>query len=548
MATLADLIVRITADTKGLKTGFSEVRDEAEKTESRIQRMSTKLSGVGRSMTMGVTVPMVAGMAAATVAAASEEKEMAILEQALRNNAGATAEQVAGVEEWITKTQNATAIADGELRPALGALVAVTKDTGKAQDLMGTAMDLATAKGTSVSSMAEAIAKAYNGNIGVLGRYGVATKDAAGNTLDFDAIMQNANKTFGGSTAKAADTASGKLAKLKNSFADITEDIGTMFLPIVEKVAGALSGALGFIEKLPGPVKDIGAAFAILLTVAGPVLWIVGTMGTGIQTLHAAFTVLRTSTMLATTAQWLLNIAMSANPVALIVLGIVALIAIFVLLWKKCEWFRDFWKGLWGGIKDAFWAVVNFIKENWVSLLLTGPFGIAYTFIKDHFEEIKAIAEKVGTALGDAFWAAVRAIKDAFSWLKDEAFAIWNKMEEIPVLGRVLDIAQNTVGAAFNLATGDEAGMAANAKAITGNLPQFADGGVAVGPKSGYLAVLHGTETVTPGTPQPSVVVQVSGNTFVGNSKDAARAITDMVETEMGRDVNRAMRGRFVYA
>ncbi len=60
--------------------------------------------------------------------------------------------------------------------------------------------------------------------------------------------------------------------------------------------------------------------------------------------------------------------------------------------------------------------------------------------------------------------------------------------------------------------------------------------------------MLHGDEIVTPVDRVAGVTVNVTGNTFVGNSKDAARAITDMVEREMGRDVNRAMRGRFVYA
>lgn len=77
-------------------------------------------------------------------------------------------------------------------------------------------------------------------------------------------------------------------------------------------------------------------------------------------------------------------------------------------------------------------------------------------------------------------------------------------------------------------------------------LAGFAEGGVASGPRSGYLALLHGTELVTPldkGKAVPTVVVNVTGNTFVGNSRDASRAITDMVSREMGRDVARLMKG-----
>lgn len=61
-------------------------------------------------------------------------------------------------------------------------------------------------------------------------------------------------------------------------------------------------------------------------------------------------------------AQAVLNAVMSANPVALVIIAITALIAIFVVLWNKCDWFRDFWIGLWEGIKTVFENVWSGIK------------------------------------------------------------------------------------------------------------------------------------------------------------------------------------------
>ncbi|AWK52208.1 hypothetical protein DIC82_14910 [Clostridium beijerinckii] len=54
-----------------------------------------------------------------------------------------------------------------------------------------------------------------------------------------------------------------------------------------------------------------------------------------------------------TAAQWALNAAMSANPITLFIIGIVALIAIFVLLWNKCEGFRNFFIYMWQSIKSG---------------------------------------------------------------------------------------------------------------------------------------------------------------------------------------------------
>lgn len=67
-------------------------------------------------------------------------------------------------------------------------------------------------------------------------------------------------------------------------------------------------------------------------------------------------------------AQGILNAVMSANPITLIVIAIAALVAIFVVLWNKCDWFREFWIGLWENIKtfcsDAINAIISFFTES----------------------------------------------------------------------------------------------------------------------------------------------------------------------------------------
>lgn len=82
-----------------------------------------------------------------------------------------------------------------------------------------------------------------------------------------------------------------------------------------------------------------------------------GTLTLG-ETLVGLFTGKVTLAQLATAglskAQAVLNAVMSANPIALVIIAITALIAIFVVLWNKCDWFRDFWIGLWEGIKTVF--------------------------------------------------------------------------------------------------------------------------------------------------------------------------------------------------
>lgn len=67
-----------------------------------------------------------------------------------------------------------------------------------------------------------------------------------------------------------------------------------------------------------------------------------------------------------TVAQWALNSAFLACPITWIVIGIAALIAVFVLLWNKCEGFRNFFIAMWQGIQSA---IQNF--DLWITTAMT---------------------------------------------------------------------------------------------------------------------------------------------------------------------------------
>lgn len=171
----------------------------------------------------------------------------------------------------------------------------------------------------------------------------------------------------------------------------------------------------------------------------------------------------RAATLVATAAQWLWNIAMMANPVGLIILAIVALIAIFVLLWQKCDWFRNFWIGAWNVIWGAIKFVWDWVKDNWPLLLviITGPIGWAVGIIIAYWDEIKAgfravvnfIVEWVGRFLApfvairdrirevgiwqtlvDGFKAAINFIIGAWNRL-DFSLGPWSIPTWVPFIG-----------------------------------------------------------------------------------------------------------------
>ena len=90
--------------------------------------------------------------------------------------------------------------------------------------------------------------------------------------------------------------------------------------------------------------------------------------------------------------QWLLNAALDANPVGLIIIAIAALIAIIVLIATKTTWFQDLWKVAWGWIKNTAVDVWEWLKAlpdkladvfKSVAGAISSPFLAAFNFVAD---------------------------------------------------------------------------------------------------------------------------------------------------------------------
>lgn len=89
-------------------------------------------------------------------------------------------------------------------------------------------------------------------------------------------------------------------------------------------------------------------------------------------------------------AQWLMNAAMSANPIGLAVVAIAALIAVVVLIATKTTWFQTIWRNSWKWIKSAAVDTWNYLKQipGWISsafshvaTFITAPYRAAFNGI-----------------------------------------------------------------------------------------------------------------------------------------------------------------------
>ncbi len=482
--------------------------------------VGNKAINTGRAMT-AASLPLIAGFALSARAAMGEAKEVALLEKAMRNATGATAGQVAAMEAWITKTQNATGVADGELRPAMAHLLRATGDATRSQDLMNQALDISAATGKPIEQVALAMAKAHNGNVGALGRLGIATKSADGATMTFEQTLAKAAETMGGSAAAAADTAAGRTAIMQAKLADASETLGTALLPMIERGTAAIAGladrfndlspstqgwivkaglaaiatgpllmgvggvtkGLGALSRVSGNVaiafgKNAKSAPLYARAIAGATKGVgsfARSVATGVAALgrqaaaatvaaartvaHTAATIAARSAQLAVAAaskawaaaQWLLNAAMSANPIGLVVVAVAGLVAAFVIAWKKSETFRRIVTGAWEGIKRSAFTVFNGLAgffRSWgprIVTILTGPIGALVLTIARNWDRIRSSAAaafgavvsfargfpgRIRSAVGNLGRLLYSAGRDVVYGLRDGISAAWSAVTE----------------------------------------------------------------------------------------------------------------------
>ena len=119
---------------------------------------------------------------------------------------------------------------------------------------------------------------------------------------------------------------------------------------------------------------------------------------------HATWSgIVKAATVTWTGVQWLLNVALTANPIGLIIVGIAALIAIIVLIATKTTWFQTAWRVAWTGIKTVALAVWNWLKN--LPGMIGDAFGKVYGFITAPFRAaFNMVARAWNSTIGKLSW------------------------------------------------------------------------------------------------------------------------------------------------
>ncbi len=258
------------------------------------------------------------------------------------------------------------------------------------------------------------------------------------------------------------------LTSIKKGFVDILNAFLQMSAGMdMEAIAAGISNAFQwFIDTVVPIIKDSIQFFLdnkdlIIAGIAGIgaafLAWKVTSIITGAVNAMKSLTL---ATQGQTIAQKLLNLVMKANPIGIVITLIAGLVTAFVVLWKKSEAFRNFWKSLWNDIKTIVEPVVNFIKNVFTAAWnnIKRVWEASKPFFKAIGEIIKSIFSVVSGVITGDFSKAWEGIKNVFSnvgsFFKTVIKTIINAFKELPE--KMVEIGKNILG---GLKKGIESGI-----------------------------------------------------------------------------------------
>lgn len=319
-----------------------------------------------------------------------------------------------------------------------------------------------------VSGMGDAAAGGQNLNV-ILDELGVTSlrqtdtmkrlssaSELMSSMVDLSNNAWEENTALTNESAKRYETTAAKITQMKNTITELCVKLGDILLPIIQSVINAISRFANWLTNLNPAVQKVIVAVLAIVSALGPFMIILAKLITSFGTIMTIVPKIVTVIKAVKTAFAAFNATLLANPIVLIVAAIAALVAGFVLLWNKCEGFRNFWINLWENVKNVckkvidgivgfFNGIINFIKNNWQSLLLflVNPFAGAFKLLYDNCEGFRNFVDGIIQKIKNIFASIVsfintnviQPIKNFFApivgWFTELFMSIYNSLASI---------------------------------------------------------------------------------------------------------------------
>jgi len=199
------------------------------------------------------------------------------------------------------------------------------------------------------------------------------------------ADLSNAFKSVGKDADQMADKTEHATRRMAEGF-DNASMQSSMLSGGIGDIGGSLTAAFGddsAIGAFGAQMENVGTIIMGVTGASDLLLFATNNLKLGSLRMAAA-------TKIQAAAQWISNSAFLASPLTWIILGIIALVAVIVLIATKTDWFSKAWRASWKWIKDAAQATWDFVKKipGWtaqafgkIAEFISKPYRVAFNLI-----------------------------------------------------------------------------------------------------------------------------------------------------------------------
>jgi hypothetical protein len=375
-STIPPILVQLQADISGLKKGLADAEKAIKGVDSNVKTASTgvnnftnsiKKLGVIAGATFG-TAQIVNFFRSSVAESTKAEAAQARLANLLMNTNGATQAQITALGQQARALEKVGVVSADNITVAQSQLATFDLTAASIATLTPAILNYVTAeKGAAATTdefkqMTNGLAQAMQGNFASLTKTGfvldAATKATIANGTEMErsrAVVEVLNSTYKDFNENLRKTSQGAMQVAINDFNNLKQKVGSELVPVISQFVGTLtSRVIPALTKLVDfLVKNKDSIIAVTkVLIAGAAAY--ATYRTAMIVASATTAAFRVVMVLMRGAQLasiastnglaasilVMNAAMRANPIGVIITALTLVAAGFVVAWKNSETFR----------------------------------------------------------------------------------------------------------------------------------------------------------------------------------------------------------------